>query len=275
MKNTWREHRVLIWGKTYPELSSKYYETVCTGGTLEDGRFVRLYPIPFRYLSDNSIFSKYQWVRLRIKKAEDDPRPESYKVDPASITVEESVPSDKQGWKLRAKSVFRNSGYQFDNVEELLKANKEKKVSLGFVYPATIDSIKIERRPEEEYLEFEEKLRKNKQRLTQEQLFPIITVEELKSLKYVSHRFKIQWRCKGTECKGHNMSVLDWEAYELVRKVGLEKAKQKIEEIVNLKNYHTGFFLGNFRLHPTAFGIGGLWYPKKEEKPSTYNLFED
>ena len=33
--------RVLIWGKTYPELSNKYTETVCTGGVLEDGRPIR------------------------------------------------------------------------------------------------------------------------------------------------------------------------------------------------------------------------------------------
>lgn len=263
MAHHWKEYRVLIWGKTYPEISSKYYETVCTGGTLEDGKFVRLYPIPFRYLSDNKIFSKYQWLRLKIKKAEDDPRPESFKVDPASITIEETIPPDQHGWKIRAKSVFRNSEYQFKSVEELIKANKEDKTSLGFVYPASIDGVKIDKRPEEEYLEFAEKLRKNKLRLTQEQLFPIISVEELKSLRYVSHRFKVQWHCRGTDCKGHNMSILDWEAYELVRKVGLEKAKQKVEEILDLRKYKTGFFLGNFRLHMGTFAIGSLWYPKK------------
>jgi len=28
--------RVLIWGKTYPELSKRYTETVCTPGVRED-----------------------------------------------------------------------------------------------------------------------------------------------------------------------------------------------------------------------------------------------
>jgi len=80
MIHVWKEHKVLIWGKTYPELRKKYRETVCTGGTLEDGRFIRLYPIPLRYLADDKMFSKYQWVRVRLTKAKDDPRPESYKV---------------------------------------------------------------------------------------------------------------------------------------------------------------------------------------------------
>ena len=36
------EKKILIWGKTYPELSTKDLETVCTGGVTEDGRPIRL-----------------------------------------------------------------------------------------------------------------------------------------------------------------------------------------------------------------------------------------
>ncbi|MEJ7710333.1 MAG: hypothetical protein WKF84_10830 [Pyrinomonadaceae bacterium] len=72
----YEEKRVLIWGKTYPELSSKYFETVCTGVVLEDGSPVRLYPVPYRYLSDQ--FHKYQWITARIAKNDSDCRPESY-----------------------------------------------------------------------------------------------------------------------------------------------------------------------------------------------------
>jgi hypothetical protein len=32
MKLGYAEHKILIWGKTYPELSKKYIETVCTAG---------------------------------------------------------------------------------------------------------------------------------------------------------------------------------------------------------------------------------------------------
>ena len=40
--------KVLITVKTYPSLSAKYGELVCTAGFLEDGSWIRLYPIPFR-----------------------------------------------------------------------------------------------------------------------------------------------------------------------------------------------------------------------------------
>lgn len=43
--------KVLIAVKTYPTLSEKYDELVCTAGFLEDGSWIRTYPIPFRKLN--------------------------------------------------------------------------------------------------------------------------------------------------------------------------------------------------------------------------------
>ena len=47
--------KVLITVKTYPTLSRKHGELVCTAGVREDGSWVRLYPIPFRLLDYNRI----------------------------------------------------------------------------------------------------------------------------------------------------------------------------------------------------------------------------
>jgi hypothetical protein len=46
------KQRVLITVKTYPTLSRKYGETVCTAGVREDGTWVRIYPVPFRRLNE-------------------------------------------------------------------------------------------------------------------------------------------------------------------------------------------------------------------------------
>ena len=40
--------KVLITVKTYPTISAKYDELVCTAGFREDGTWVRIYPVPFR-----------------------------------------------------------------------------------------------------------------------------------------------------------------------------------------------------------------------------------
>src|SRR5689334_7137004 len=52
--NEYRTEQVLIWGKTYPELSRRYSETVCTAGLRQDGTPIRLYPVPLRYLGQDN-----------------------------------------------------------------------------------------------------------------------------------------------------------------------------------------------------------------------------
>jgi hypothetical protein len=70
------------------------------------------------------------------------------------------------------------------------------------------------------------------------------------------------------------MAILDWEVYELIRKIGLIKALERVNSLLSSDEYSIGFFLGNFRLHPKAFSIGGLWYPKKSRLSPNLNLFE-
>jgi hypothetical protein len=68
----WQRRKILVWGKTRPEVSRHYRETVCTGGIFEDTcRLVRLYPIPLRYLDDKRYFQKYQWITADVQRAVD------------------------------------------------------------------------------------------------------------------------------------------------------------------------------------------------------------
>ena len=69
--------RVLITVKTYPTLSRKYGETVCTAGVREDGSWVRIYPVPFRRLGESEQYSKYDWIDCKLVKSKSDPRPET------------------------------------------------------------------------------------------------------------------------------------------------------------------------------------------------------
>ena len=67
---TWERRRILIWGKTRPELSRSHKETVCTGGVFADTKeFVRVYPIPLRFLDETKVFKKYQWIEAPVRKA--------------------------------------------------------------------------------------------------------------------------------------------------------------------------------------------------------------
>jgi hypothetical protein len=106
MNSKWERRKILIWGKTRPELSTKYRETVCTGGVFADTkRLVRLYPIPLRYMDDEKIFKKYQWIKAYVTKSTSDPRPESYKIRADDIQVFDTIPTKSGNWNARAEWV--------------------------------------------------------------------------------------------------------------------------------------------------------------------------
>lgn len=71
--------KVLITVKTYPALSEKYEELVCTAGFREDGTWIRIYPVPFRKLDYETQYKKWQWIEVDLVKNDSDFRPESYR----------------------------------------------------------------------------------------------------------------------------------------------------------------------------------------------------
>ena len=267
MLNQVESSRLLIWGKTYPELSKKYFETVCTAGVLENGRPVRLYPISFRYLNEK--FKNYQWITARIWKNDSDSRPESYRIDCDSIQLGETVNPTSDEWGCRAEYMFRNPSWQFESVEALLDDQKTNKTSIAVVTPRKIESVELVARPDEERRSFQEKFNDLKTRLQakqqqmtlfeQERALPV----EMKSIEFLSSRIHIHWTCSGASCKTHSMQILDWGVCELQRREGHDAALSKVREICDLEKYALRFFLGNAFMYPGSFMIVGLWHPKR------------
>ena len=70
--------RVLITVKTYPTLSRKYGETVCTAGVRADGSWMRIYPVPFRRLDEEEQYKKFDWIETNFVRGRSDPRPETH-----------------------------------------------------------------------------------------------------------------------------------------------------------------------------------------------------
>jgi hypothetical protein len=81
--------KVLITVKTYPTISGKYDELVCTAGFLENGSWIRIYPVPFRKKSYDEQYRKYDWIEIDLVKNESDFRFESYR--PYSIDSEIAI----------------------------------------------------------------------------------------------------------------------------------------------------------------------------------------
>jgi hypothetical protein len=113
--------RVLILCKTYPSPSAKYAETSCVAGMTEDGKMIRLYPVPFRLVSDDQQFKKWQWITARFEKARDDHRPESHRVFVDTIVCDaDPLPAGKLGWPHRAELLAKLTVYSdFSEIEKL------------------------------------------------------------------------------------------------------------------------------------------------------------
>jgi len=50
VQTPYERKKVLITVKAYPQPSRSYDELVCTAGILEDGSWIRIYPVPFKFI---------------------------------------------------------------------------------------------------------------------------------------------------------------------------------------------------------------------------------
>lgn len=130
--------KVLISVKTYPTLSTKYDELVCTAGFLEDGSWIRIFPVPFRKLDYHKRYKKWQWIEMDLVKNNADFRPESYR--PADIDKEivilDSVDTS-QHWNERKKIALTKV---YTNLSTLINEAKNQEIgtSLAVLKPKKV-----------------------------------------------------------------------------------------------------------------------------------------
>ena len=267
----WERRRILIWGKTRPEVSLKYQEIVCTGGVFEDTkRLVRLYPIPLRYLDDEQYFKKYQWIEADVCRAPADGRPESFRINANNIVLLDTIDTQRGTWHDRSSWVLHPENI-FQSVEALQARQAKDHTSLGLVKPKTVIQVKAIPFTPAEKKGF---WRKYDQVLAQPK-FAFKEENPVKPLHPPDWRFVIRFTCDDPRCDGvHNFSVLDWEVdalyYNLHRVKGelpaaaAEKVRLKLEKMCG-PGHDTLFFLGNISNHPQVFTIVGFFSPLRQE----------
>jgi len=92
--------------------------------------YIRLYPIPYRYLLGEHQFKKYQWVRAKIRKRQKDDRPESHEIQKDSIRLGDIVGTRKD-WSVRKMLFLSQPKNLFSSLEDLQKSHMERGTSLG------------------------------------------------------------------------------------------------------------------------------------------------
>lgn len=93
--------------KTYPAVSTRYAETVCTGGVQADGQFVRLYPVPFRFLDTEEQYKRWDVIRVKAYRDTKDQRPESWHLE-SGTQIERTghISTDRRRWEWMQKTVY-------------------------------------------------------------------------------------------------------------------------------------------------------------------------
>ena len=258
--------RVLITVKTYPTISAKYDELVCTAGFREDGTWVRIYPVPFRKRAYTEQYKKYDWIELDLVKNKSDFRPESFR--PATLETEINVVGHidtARNWEERKKLCL---GKIYYNLSELIAEAKDKNIvtSLAVFKPTEILDFYSE--PVDR-----DWSAKQKAVLAQQNLFEN-KFEVVKKLPY-----KFKFRFKDNQGQVSNMMIEDWETGQLfwnclARHEGNEQKaiedvrKKYFDDFAKTKDLH--FYLGttqkNHYVSHNPFMIIGTFHPKIENQ---------
>ena len=258
--------RVFITVKTYPTLSAKYDELVCTAGITEKGKWVRIYPVPFRKLEWEKQYKKYQWIELDLIRSRSDFRLESYKPTNQGKTIQSK--EFIKNWEERKRIIFKTKIYRDLNV--LIKeAKSNKKTSLAIFKPEKIIDFKCE--PVENKIWDSEKIKIIKEKEKQLDLFNSDKPHEIfKIVKKLPYKFSYIFRDKsGQESK---LMIEDWEIGALYwncfkKEKDETKAIQKVQNkyLDEFKKKDLYLFLGTTKkfhnIAPNPFVIIGIFYP--------------
>ncbi|MFA6100564.1 MAG: hypothetical protein WCV67_07575 [Victivallaceae bacterium] len=246
--------------KTYPNLSQKYGELVCTAGVC-NGKLIRIYPIQFRDLSEYQQFKKFQWIEVSLQKRDKgkDFRLESYS-PVGEIKLLEHISTQRGGWSARMKEL--SSLIMHDNMQELIEISKQPPFpSLAILKPREIIGFKIES-CSREWTEAQ------KAHFMQPDFFKDIAPLTLKKLPY-----KYSYQFITNDNQERTLMIEDWEIGALYwnclndsdgnEAVANQKVKEKYMSIA--VNPNTFFFVGttlaHHRISPNPYIIIGVAYP--------------
>lgn len=264
--------KVLITVKTYPTLSEKYDELVCTAGFREDGTWIRIFPVPFRKLNYDSRYKKWQWIELDLVKNTSDYRTESYRprdID-NEIKILEEIGTNHE-WAHRKKVAL---GFVYNNMTELLADTKSKGTSLAVLKPTeVIDFIWEE-------CDWEWSKAKMDAVLANQAQGSLFDIEETKAIFKVVKKlsYKFSYVFKSEDGITRTLMIEDWELGMLYwnclkdakgnETTACQKVKEKYLDWM-YKERDLYFFLGTTKqfhnVAPNPYIIIGTFYPPQTD----------
>ncbi len=259
--------KILISVTTYPLPSRSYDELVCTAGFLEDGSWIRIYPVPLSFLNQvkkDTGFKKYTWIELDVKQRADDFRPESHSPNNYDIQIINTL-NTNNFWQKRKEICLKNV---YTNKFKFLEDSKSpKNVSLITFKPSKITDFVVED-DEKDWKDEWKEIRK------QTDLFAEIESDPEKLIPKVPYKFYYVF--EDDEGVSSKLMIEDWEIFQLYfnclrdnnnsQEIAIQKVKEKYFDVFTKEN-DIYLFLGTTmqwhrRRSNNPFVIIGVFYPK-------------
>jgi len=270
--------RILITVKTYPKPSGKYGELVCTAGLLEGEQWIRIYPVNYKFLSDDRKYGKYSWIELDLKRNMKDFRPESYRPEHGideDIKVISSLGTESQ-WAARKDYILKEV---FTSMNELIKlAKSHQNMSLAVYKPVEIVDFVIE----EDDREWKDKWLAQAKQGNFFEADPKNMGKERPLIQKLPYKYSYKLVGQG-DIKPRILSIEDWEIGALFwnclkRTNGNEKAANGLVRDKYFKAFREKrdlhLFLGTTLEHHcrsrNPFIIIGVFYPPKSAQISMF-----
>lgn len=268
-----RKVRILILCKTYPSPSAKYAETSCVAGMDEDGNLIRLYPVPFRLITGDQRFAKWQWIEALIERSPADRRPESHKIGVDSICTGNTLPAGD--WHERRHWLDKLTVH--DNFDALEQARIDSNITLGLIKPVNVTALRIQKAASQTWTP--EEIEKLESMQRQPSLFEEQERASIKRLEKVPFDFHYVYECQvDGELKSHTHKIVDWEASQLFRNVyrkygaaGWEgPLRHKLESELPTKDLM--LLMGTIHRFPGQWLIVSLIYPPRRQTEDDHQM---
>lgn len=268
--------KILIAVKTYPTLSEKYDELVCTAGFREDGSWIRIYPVPFRKLDYSNRYRKWQWITIDVTKNTKDFRKESFRPTNIENDIEmgEFV-GTQNNWSKRKRYALK---HVYHNMSELIAEAKDQDygTSLAVFKPQKVLDFVWEP------CEREWDKKKLEAVIANQAQLNLFDEKGTKEIFMVAKRlpYEFSYVFTSEDGKERKLMIEDWELGMLYwncfekadgdENIACKKVREKyFDEMVLKRDLY--FFLGTTKkfhnVAPNPFIIIGTFYPMKDDSP--------
>ena len=254
----------MILVKAAPVLTSRLEDSMCVAAISldEDPRWIRLHPVPFRDLADESKFRKYQEVTVNAIRPKSDRRPESWVPLEGSIQPGAEIGTE-HGWSTRRERLEALPRPTMCSLVELNRSGSGPSTpSLAIVRVRGTPEFQVTKRDEEQLIEW----RKRATAFAATRSLFDDPSRDRPEYEVVPWRFRYRDQCMEPGCRSHTQTIIDWEIVALWYRVRdqpdwWERMRKKFVDVLWAPDRNTELFVGNQERHPHSFLVLGVFWP--------------